>query len=159
MANFCSATPSFRHISFTTPLGRGIAALGSGKTHGPSLGGSIMYPCQMCLNLQVLERGSSSNPDLNLVAISLSGFNGDSGGLWKKMVRAHAANMSDPYVRATFEFLTSSEENEEYEEILGLDGIELADKVRIMQQISLLCWSVGRAGYCYCDKIMQKEGN
>ncbi len=84
----------------------------------------------------VLERGAaaSANPDaataLNFVALSLSGFDGGANGQWSKMVRAHSSQMSDAYLRAAFEFL-SSDDDACYKAILELSGIELTDKVRL----------------------------
>ncbi len=54
--------------------------------------------------------------NLNVIAMALSGFSDEHNSLWREMCSSHSMELSHPYLRAMFDFLTT--ESEYYNEVL-----------------------------------------
>ena len=65
-------------------------------------------------NSAVRTKGAGTN--LNLIAMALSGFTDDKNSLWKEMCSSYSMELSHPYLRAMFDFLTT--DSEFYNEVL-----------------------------------------
>ncbi len=59
---------------------------------------------------------SAGGRNLNIIAMALSGFTDDKNSLWREMCAQLSADLSHPYLRAMFDFLTT--DSEHYTEIL-----------------------------------------
>lgn len=77
----------------------------------------------LCLRqaIEILNRGatkmsSPTNLNLNIVAMALSGFSEDRNSMWRELCLKSRSQLSDPYLRATFAFLTA--DNDSYENVL-----------------------------------------
>lgn len=75
----------------------------------------------LCLKqaTDILNRGASKmspQSNLNIFAIALSGFSEDKSSMWRQMCTNSLAQLMDPYLRATFAFLTA--ESDSYENVL-----------------------------------------
>lgn len=74
----------------------------------------------LCLRqaIDILNRGASKKQVtiLNMVAMALSGFSEERTTLWRESCQKSRSQLSDPYLRATFGFLTS--DNDSYESVL-----------------------------------------
>jgi len=74
----------------------------------------------LCLRqaIDILNRGASKKQTaiLNMVAMALSGFSEESTTLWRESCQKSKSQLSDPYLRATFGFLTA--DNDSYESVL-----------------------------------------
>ena len=58
----------------------------------------------------------SAGSNLNLIAMALSGFTDEKNSLWKEMCSSYSMELSHPYLRAMFDFLTT--DSEFYNEVL-----------------------------------------
>ncbi|ELU15458.1 hypothetical protein CAPTEDRAFT_157856 [Capitella teleta] len=65
----------------------------------------------------------------SMVAMALSGFSDDKNTLWKEMCSSLSSQLTSPYLRAMFSFLTS--DSETYLHILNETGLEISDKVAL----------------------------
>ncbi|KAJ8676074.1 hypothetical protein QAD02_011860 [Eretmocerus hayati] len=86
----------------------------------------------LCLRqaIEILNRGASkmiSSTNLNIVAMALSGFSEDKNSMWRELCLKSRSQLSDPYLRATFAFLTA--DNDSYENVLNEDGMAVEDRV------------------------------
>lgn len=75
----------------------------------------------LCLRqaIEILNRGASKalySTNLNIVAMALSGFSEDKNSMWRELCIKSRSQISDPYLRATFAFLTA--DNGSYENVL-----------------------------------------
>lgn len=74
----------------------------------------------LCLRqaLDILNRGNdkSRTTTLSMVAMALSGFSEERTTLWRELCQKSRSQLSDPYLRATFGFLTA--DNDSYENVL-----------------------------------------
>lgn len=75
----------------------------------------------LCLRqaIEILNRGASKMTlatNLNIVAMALSGFSEDKNSMWRELCLKSRSQLSDPYLRATFAFLTA--DNDSYESVL-----------------------------------------
>lgn len=75
----------------------------------------------LCLRqaIEILNRGSSKtslSTNFNIVAMALSGFSEDKTSMWRELCLKSRSQLSDPYLRATFAFLTA--DNDSYETVL-----------------------------------------
>ena len=59
---------------------------------------------------------AGSEVNLNVIAMALSGFSDEHNSLWREMCSSHSMELSHPYLRAMFDFLTT--ESEYYNEVL-----------------------------------------
>lgn len=80
--------------------------------------------------IEVLSRGASSknykgNADLNAIAMALAGYTDDKAALWREISSTLKRELSDPYLRAMFTFLTA--EDSTYDEILNESQIAVQD--------------------------------
>lgn len=75
----------------------------------------------LCLRqaIEILNRGArkmSIATNLNIVAMAISGFSEDRNSMWRESCLKSRCQLSDPYLRATFAFLTA--DNDSYENVL-----------------------------------------
>ncbi|XP_034949422.1 GATOR complex protein MIOS [Chelonus insularis] len=114
----------------------------------------------LCLRqaIEILNRGASRMAmatNLNIVAMALSGFSEDRNSMWRELCLKSRSQLSDPYLRATFAFLTA--DNDSYENVLNESGVAVEDRVAFALMFlsdSKLCE--------YLKKLTQKlseEGN
>ncbi|XP_042242958.1 GATOR complex protein MIOS-A-like [Homarus americanus] len=77
----------------------------------------------------ILERGASSKklPALNSTAMALSGFTEERKGLWRETCMSLRSQLTDPYLRAMFAFLTDDADS--YEPVLGETEMAIEDRV------------------------------
>lgn len=61
-------------------------------------------------------KDKSFNMNLSAIALALSGYTRDTNSLWREMCQSIKSQLSDPYLKAIFTFLTSDSEN--YSEII-----------------------------------------
>ncbi|XP_053983472.1 GATOR complex protein MIOS [Hylaeus volcanicus] len=85
----------------------------------------------LCLRqaIEILNRGASKmsmSANLNIVAMALSGFSEDRNSMWRESCLKCRAQLSDPYLRATFAFLTA---DDSYENVLNENGMAVEDRV------------------------------
>lgn len=69
--------------------------------------------------IEILNRGAdkmSLATNLNIVAMALSGFSEDRNSMWRELCLKSRSQLTDPYLRATFAFLTA--DNDSYENVL-----------------------------------------
>ncbi|XP_075236939.1 GATOR complex protein mio isoform X2 [Lycorma delicatula] len=64
---------------------------------------------------------------LNIVAMALSGYSEDKNSMWRELCVSSRSLLTDPYLRATFAFLTS--DSESYEAVLSEGGMAVEDQV------------------------------
>lgn len=64
---------------------------------------------------------------LNIVAMALSGYSEDKNSMWRELCVSSRSLLTDPYLRATFAFLTADSEN--YEGVLNESGMAVVDQV------------------------------
>ncbi|XP_067210981.1 GATOR2 complex protein MIOS-B isoform X2 [Linepithema humile] len=85
----------------------------------------------LCLRqaLDILNRGNdkSRTTTLSMVAMALSGFSEERTTLWRESCQKSRSQLSDPYLRATFGFLTA--DNDSYENVLNENGMAVEDRV------------------------------
>ncbi|XP_014229294.1 GATOR complex protein MIOS-B [Trichogramma pretiosum] len=86
----------------------------------------------LCLRqaIEILNRGASkmsSSANFNIVAMALSGFSEDKNSMWRELCLRSRSQLSDPYLRATFAFLTA--DNDTYENVLNENGMAVEDRV------------------------------
>ncbi|PSN33611.1 WD repeat-containing protein mio [Blattella germanica] len=83
--------------------------------------------------IEILNRGAVSQnkqsipSNLNIVAMALSGFSDDRSSMWRELCLASRSQLSEPYLRATFAFLTAEADN--YENVLNENGVAVEDRV------------------------------
>ncbi|OXU30787.1 hypothetical protein TSAR_008781 [Trichomalopsis sarcophagae] len=114
----------------------------------------------LCLRqaIEILNRGAnkmSLATNLNIVAMALSGFSEDKNSMWRELCLKSRSQLSDPYLRATFAFLTA--DNDSYESVLNENGMAVEDRVAF----ALMYLSDSKL-YDYLKKLSQKlcdEGN
>jgi len=61
-------------------------------------------------------KDKSFNMNLSAIALALSGYTRDTNSLWREMCQSIKSQLSDPYLKAIFTFLTS--DSESYSEII-----------------------------------------
>ncbi|XP_066997693.2 GATOR2 complex protein MIOS isoform X2 [Anabrus simplex] len=83
--------------------------------------------------IEILNRGSvsqnkqASSANLNIVAMALAGFSDDKGSMWRELCLTSRSQLTDPYLRATFAFLTDDDDS--YDSVLNENGIAVEDRV------------------------------
>lgn len=113
----------------------------------------------LCLRqaIEILNRGASKmsmSANLNIVAMALSGFSEDRNSMWRESCLKCRSQLSDPYLRATFAFLTA---DDSYENVLNENGMAVEDRVAF----ALMFLSDNKLSD-YLKKLTQKltdEGN
>ncbi|CAL4060750.1 unnamed protein product, partial [Meganyctiphanes norvegica] len=79
--------------------------------------------------IQILQRGASIKKDhaLNSTAMALSGFTEERKALWRETCTNLRSQLTDPYLRAMFAFLTGDADT--YDPVLGETAIAIQDRV------------------------------
>lgn len=79
--------------------------------------------------VQILQRGASSNkmPALNSTAMALAGYTEERKGLWRETCVNLRAQLTDPYLRAMFAFLTDDADS--FDPVLGETDMAIQDRV------------------------------
>lgn len=99
------------------------------------------------------KRNNTSN--LSVVAMALSGFSDDRNSMWREHCMLSRARLTDPYMRATFAFLTA--ENENYENVLNENGMAVEDRVAFA---CIFLNDVKLTGYLSkLSEVLIEEGN
>lgn len=77
-----------------------------------------VFNLKIPIAIEILKRGADKTEDnnLNAMAMALAGFTDDKNSMWRKMCTTIKAQLSDPYLRAMFSFLTA--ENYTYDQVL-----------------------------------------
>ncbi|KAB0794498.1 hypothetical protein PPYR_11337 [Photinus pyralis] len=87
-----------------------------------------VFNLKIKMALDILNQGSENGlPNLNVVAMALAGFSDDKTSMWRQLCSATRAQLTDPYLRAMFAFLTA--ENYSYENVLNEDGMLVCDRI------------------------------
>lgn len=69
-----------------------------------------------------------SDPNLSSVAMALSGYTGERTSMWREMCQSLKSQLTNPYMKAMFAFLTS-ESDTSFHEIIKDTNLILADRV------------------------------
>ncbi|XP_014207535.2 GATOR complex protein MIOS-A [Copidosoma floridanum] len=80
--------------------------------------------------IEILNRGASKMSlasNLHIVAMALSGFSEEKSSMWRELCLKSRAQLTDPYLRATFAFLTA--DSDSYENVLNESGVAVEDRV------------------------------
>ncbi|XP_068202400.1 GATOR2 complex protein MIOS-A [Palaemon carinicauda] len=79
--------------------------------------------------IQILQRGAKTkkDPGLNSTAMALSGYTEERKGLWRETCTGLRSQLSDPYLRAMFAFLTDDADS--YDPVLSETEIAIQDRV------------------------------
>lgn len=77
-----------------------------------------VFNLRISIAIEILKRGADRTEDnnLNAVAMALAGFTDDKSSMWRKMCSSTKSQLSDPYLRAMFSFLTA--DNYTYDQVL-----------------------------------------
>ncbi|CAG2068527.1 unnamed protein product, partial [Timema podura] len=81
-----------------------------------------VFSLKLRLSIEILNRGSEAQlkmghvSSLNIVAMALSGFSDDRNSMWRELCLKSLSQLTDPYLRAMFAFLTA--ENGNYDAVL-----------------------------------------
>ncbi|KXJ29671.1 WD repeat-containing protein mio [Exaiptasia diaphana] len=87
----------------------------------------ILSSASKTVTYESSKRSSVSSTTLNMIAMALSGYTPEKDALWREMCRKLSIEISSPYLRAAFVFLTSEDEN--FDSILQEPRIEVEDRV------------------------------
>ncbi|KAL4646854.1 WD repeat-containing protein mio [Arapaima gigas] len=109
--------------------------------------------------IQILNKGASSekggDPNLNVVAMALSGHTDEKSSLWREMCSSLRLQLRSPYLRASFAFLTS--------EPGSYDGVLYESKVAVRDRVAFACMFLSDTQLPrYIDKLtneMKEAGN
>ena len=69
---------------------------------------------------------------MSMVAMALSGFSDDANTLWKEICATLSPQLTDPYLRAMFAFLTAEGDN--YEQVLVSADWTIKYKLQMVKQ-------------------------
>lgn len=93
-----------------------------------------VFNLKLRLAVKILNRGAAvqekmDNPssNLNIVAMAVSGFSDDKCSMWRELCLESRSQLTDPYLRAMFAFLTADEDN--YDNVLNESGVAVEDRV------------------------------
>lgn len=89
-----------------------------------------LFHLRMRAAIDILQQGAacaSGDVNLNVVAMALSGYSAERASLWREMCAALRLQLSNPYLRAAFAFLTSDAGS--YEHVLNERGMAVRDRV------------------------------
>ncbi|KAK6624092.1 hypothetical protein RUM44_010950 [Polyplax serrata] len=73
------------------------------------------------------QNKQNKTSNLSVVAMALSGFTDERTSIWREHCVLSRARLTDPYLRASFAFLTA--ENENYDNVLNETGMAVEDRV------------------------------
>ena len=79
-------------------------------------GGKIKKAINTMKKAAEMVKDKSMNMNLSAIALALAGYTREADSLWSEMVQTILVQLSDPYLRAIFSFLTT--DSESYTEIL-----------------------------------------
>ncbi|XP_037785674.1 GATOR complex protein MIOS-like [Penaeus monodon] len=78
--------------------------------------------------IQILQKGAAvKEPTLNSTAMALSGFTEDRKALWRETCMMLRSQLTDPYLRAMFAFLTDDADS--FDPVLGETDMAIQDRV------------------------------
>ncbi|KAL1463656.1 hypothetical protein WDU94_015390 [Cyamophila willieti] len=77
--------------------------------------------------IQLLNHGAGSNPRLSIVSMALAGYSAQSSGLWRQACMESKQQLTDPYLKAIFAFLTADGDN--YDSILYEKCLNIEDRI------------------------------
>lgn len=85
-----------------------------------------VFNLKIPLAIEILKRGAEKTEDNNLyaVAMALAGFTDEKNSMWRKMCSTTKSQLSDPYLRAMFAFLTA--DNYTYDHVLVNNNYSVA---------------------------------
>nr|CAD7262749.1 unnamed protein product [Timema shepardi] len=92
-----------------------------------------VFSLKLRLSIEILNRGFEAQikmgqvSSLNIVAMALSGFSDDRNSMWRELCLKSLLQLTDPYLRAMFAFLTA--ENGNYDAVLNESGMAVEDQV------------------------------
>nr|CAD7396882.1 unnamed protein product [Timema cristinae] len=92
-----------------------------------------VFSLKLRLSIEILNRGFEAQikmghvSSLNIVAMALSGFSDDRNSMWRELCLKSLSQLTDPYLRAMFAFLTA--ENGNYDAVLNESGMAVEDQV------------------------------
>nr|CAD7592141.1 unnamed protein product [Timema genevievae] len=92
-----------------------------------------VFSLKLRLSIEILNRGSEAQlkmghvSSLNIVAMALSGFSDDRNSMWRELCLKSLSQLTDPYLRAMFAFLTA--ENGNYDAMLNESDMAVEDRV------------------------------
>ncbi|XP_063233237.1 GATOR2 complex protein MIOS isoform X2 [Bacillus rossius redtenbacheri] len=91
-----------------------------------------VFNLKLRLAVAILNRGAASPrapaaPNLNIVALALSGFSDSRNNMWRELCQTSVSQLTDPYLRAAFGFLTAEGDN--YDAVLNESGMAVEDRV------------------------------
>lgn len=89
------------------------------KDHAFSRAAAIaVFNLKIRLAIDILNRGAEKvdSNNLNVVAMALAGFTDDKNSMWRQLCYNTKAQLTDPYLRAMFSFLTA--DNYNYDHVL-----------------------------------------
>lgn len=72
-------------------------------------------------------KDKSININLSAIALALSGYTKEADSLWREMCKTILVQLSDPYLRAIFTFLTT--DSDRYSEILEDTKLDISDRI------------------------------
>ncbi|CAL8072972.1 unnamed protein product [Orchesella dallaii] len=81
-----------------------------------------LFHLKLRLAIKILNESDNS-----IVAMAIAGFSDDQNSLWRELALAKFNQLSDPYIRAIFAFLTEADSN--YETILHESELTVADRL------------------------------
>ncbi|XP_054286757.1 GATOR complex protein MIOS [Macrosteles quadrilineatus] len=84
-----------------------------------------VFNLRLRVAIDILTRAQHDN--LSVVAMALSGYTDTKSSLWRELCMSSRTNLSDPYLRAIFAFLTAEGDN--YDGVLNEVGMAVEDRV------------------------------
>ncbi|XP_046677879.1 GATOR complex protein MIOS-like [Homalodisca vitripennis] len=89
-----------------------------------------VFNLRLRLAIEILTRGAQTYNDiLTIVAMALSGFTDSRSSMWRELCMSQRAQISNPYLRAMFAFLTLEGDN--YDTVLNEPGLAVEDRVAL----------------------------
>ncbi|XP_046677873.1 GATOR complex protein MIOS-B-like [Homalodisca vitripennis] len=89
-----------------------------------------VFNLRLRLAIEILTRGAQTyNDRLTIVAMALSGFTDSRSSMWRELCMSQRAQISNPYLRAMFAFLTLEGDN--YDTVLNEPGLAVEDRVAL----------------------------
>ncbi|XP_046689456.1 GATOR complex protein MIOS isoform X1 [Silurus meridionalis] len=109
-------------------------------------------------SIQILQKGAQAekgDPNLNVVAMALSGYTDEKNSLWREMCGSLRLQLKKPYLCSMFAFLTS--------EAGAYDGVLYESRVAVRDRVAFACMFLNDNQLSrYVDKLtdeMKEAGN
>lgn len=98
----------------------------------PRAAAIAIFNLRLRLAIDILNRGAQVQgkmdiSHLNIVAMAVSGYSEDRNSMWREMCLTSRAQLTHPYLRATFAFLTA--DGDSYDNVLNEAGMAVEDRV------------------------------